>query len=353
MKYCKHCGAQMKDSAVFCPSCGKKTQETDSIQVWENLNEQTGSKHGRPVTDHETVQNLMKKLPDGTVDQMKELTGKAKDGVSHLAEKAREYGGRFAEKAGDFTQDASQAQAVRNIPVQKEKRETVRKPHKGTGKILAVVLLLLVLVIGGGGIYYLSRFTLVGVWKVVDTDDVDLSNIDLTDPKDILEKTLLTLGSGTRIVFTKEGDLFATASLGGVTLGPGTMSYSKNGNDSFTIQASVDVILTTLSANYSCSYEFDGPDRLLVHLGEATLTLTRDTAGDPEEYLNQIPESGIGISLPFGGNDDEDGGINLPFGGDDDEDDGISIPESGEELKEDLQNIGNSLSDALDSFYSN
>lgn len=337
MKYCKQCGAQMKDEAVFCPSCGTKTQETDNIGVWRNLDEQKEGKHVHPITDNGVVQNLMNKIPDNAKDQMKELSGKAKEGVSQLAEKAREYGGKLTEKAEDFTQNVSQT--VRDIPRpdisgRNENTDTVRTPHKANRKLILSVLVILVLVIGIGGIYYLSRVTLVGVWKVVDTEEVDLTDIDLMDPQDILEKTLLTLGSGTRIVFTKEGDLFATASLGGVTIGPGTMGYSKNGNGQFTIHASIDAVLTTLNANYNCSYEFDGPDRLLIHIGEATLVLTRDRSGDPEEYLNQIQESGIGINLNLGGDEEGNGGI--------------TIPQSGEELKEDLQDIGNGISNIFD-----
>ena len=314
MKYCKQCGAQMKDEAVFCPSCGTKTQETDNIGVWRNLDEQKEGKHVHPITDNGVVQNLMNKIPDNAKDQMKELSGKAKEGVSQLAEKAREYGGKHTEKAENLTQNASWI--VQDIPGQNENRETIRTPHKGKWKLLISVLVILVLVIGIGigGSYYLSRFTLVGVWKVVDAEEVELSDIDLIDPQDILEKTLLTLANGTRIVFTKEGDLFATASLGGVTIGPGIMEYSKTGNDQFTIHASIDVVLTTLNANYSCNYEFDGPDRLLVHIGEATLVLTRDRSGDPEEYLNRIQESGIGINFNLGG-----------------------------DLEEELQDIGNSI----------
>ena len=26
MKYCKHCGAQVRDEAIFCPSCGCSTE---------------------------------------------------------------------------------------------------------------------------------------------------------------------------------------------------------------------------------------------------------------------------------------------------------------------------------------
>lgn len=86
-------------------------------------------------------------------------------------------------------------------------------------------------------------------------------------------------------------------------------------------------MLTTLSASYSCSYEFDGPDRLLVHLGDATLVLTRDKDGDPEEYLEQIQESSFGFNLNLGGDDDN----------------GFELPEPGEELKGDLQENGEVL----------
>ena len=114
MKYCKQCGAPMKDEAVFCPSCGTKAEETDSIGVWRSLDEQKNGKHANPITDNEVVQSLMKKIPDNAKDQMKELSGKAKEGVSQLAEKARDYGGRLTEKAEDFTQNVSQT--VRDIP---------------------------------------------------------------------------------------------------------------------------------------------------------------------------------------------------------------------------------------------
>lgn len=210
MKYCKQCGTQKKDEAVFCPSCGTKAEETDSIGVWRSLDEQKNGKHVNPITDNEVVQNLMKKIPDNAKDQMKELSGKAKEGVSQLAEKAREYGGKLTEKAEDFTQNVSQT--VRDIPRpdisnQNENTETIRTPHKANRKLLISVLVILVLVIGIGGIYYLSRFTLVG-------------------------------------------DLFATASLGGVTIGPGTMEYSRNGNDQFTIHAFNVLYLFTPDRRY-------------------------------------------------------------------------------------------------------
>ena len=103
-----------EDEAVFCPSCGTKAEETDSIGVWRSLDEQKNGKHVNPITDNEVVQNLMKKIPDNAKNQMKELSGKAKEGVSQLAEKVRDYGGRLTEKAEDFTQNVSQT--VRDIP---------------------------------------------------------------------------------------------------------------------------------------------------------------------------------------------------------------------------------------------
>lgn len=369
MRYCKQCGAQMKDGAVFCPKCGTRTGGAGNTGGWEAVNGNSGQTSGQPagkVTDNEVLRNVMEKLPEGAKEQMKELSGKASEGMSRVADKAREYGGKLAEKAGELvnkdaphagTETAAQesfAQPAFDRGDQAQKQAVRSKRSAGNrpainGKAIAAILLVLVLVIGIGAGFYLSRFTLVGVWKVVDTEDVDLSDIDLTDPKDILEKALLTLGSGTRIVFTKGGDVFATASLGGVTVGPGTMSYVKNGSDSFTIQASIDVVLTTLSASYSCSYEFDGPDRLLVHLGDATLVLTRDKDGDPEEYLEQIQESSFGFNLNLGGDDDSE--FELPESGEELKEE---LQETGEELKENVQegieNIGGSISDWIGGF---
>lgn len=345
--YCKKCGQQLPEYAAFCVKCGTRTRGAGNAGGWEAVNGISGQpseQHTGKVTDNEVLRNVMEKLPEGAKEQMKELSGKASEGMSRVAGKAREYGEKFAEKAGElvnkdtaqtgaghaaqesFAQPAVESGDAQQKVVTRSQSPAGKRPAIN-GKAIAVILLVLVLVIGIGAGYYISRFTLVGVWKVADTEDVDLSDIDLTDPKDILEKALLTLGSGTRIVFTKGGDVFATASLGGVTVGPGTMSYVKNGSDSFTIQASIDVVLTTLSASYSCSYEFDGPDRLLVHLGGATLVLTRDKDGDPEEYLEKIQESSFGFNLNLGGDGDS----------------GFELPESGEELKEELQETGEQL----------
>lgn len=339
MKYCKQCGAQMKDGAAFCPVCGTKTDEADSINVWESIYEHEHVHHTNPVTDNEVVRNLMQKIPDGTKGQMKELSEKVTEGMNQLADKAREYGGKFTEKAGNFAQNTSKA--TRDISSQTKNNEVVNVKNSGNRKIRLAILIVLFLAIGIGSIYYLSRFTLVGVWKVVDTEDVDLSDIDLTNPEDILEKALLTLGSGTRMVFTKGGDVFATASLGGVTIGPGTMGYSKNGNDSFTIHASINAVVTTLNADYRCGYEFDGPDRLLIYIGDAVLTLTRDKDGDPEEYLNQIQESTLGIHFDLGGDEEEKKEMNLP--------------ETGEEMKEEIQGIKDGVSNffGMDSYGGN
>lgn len=363
MKYCKQCGTQMKEGAVFCPKCGTRSGGAGNTGGWEAVNSSNGQSSEQQTkkgTDNEVLHSVLEKLPEGAKEQMKELSGRASEGMGQLAEKAREYGGRLAQKAGelvnkDTADPADMQNTFENGAQERQGASGHRKKSMGSrpainGRAIAAILLVLVLVIGIGAGFYMSRFTLVGVWKVVDTEDVDLSDIDLTDPKDILEKALLTLGSGTRVVFTRGGDVFATASLGGVTVGPGTMSYTKNGSDSFTIQATIDVVLTSLSASYSCGYEFDGPDRLLVHLGDATLVLTRDKEGKPEEYLEKLQEkSSFGFNLDLGG--DDDGGFELPESGEELKEE---LQESGEELKENLQeeieNIGGSVSDWIGNF---
>lgn len=319
MKFCRQCGAEMKEDAIFCPKCGVRVKGADNTGIWDQLekqNQNLSGQHDRKTND--------------AIESIKDLSGRASEGMEKIIEKTSAYGEMISEKAKELTQNTAHPS---------QKKEGQGKPNKrkqkkqGSKKILLPVFLVVLLVLIAGGIYYKSRFTLVGVWQIAGTENVNLGDIDLTDPNDIIKKALLTAGSGTRIVFTKEGDIFATASLGGVTIGPGTMNYSKNNDNSFTITASVNAVVTTLSANYSCGYHFEGPDQLLVSLGDATLTLTRDKNGDPEEYLSRIQESPIGFQLNLVGSE-----------GDDNEDGGIHIPESSEELKEGMQNIGNKLS---------
>lgn len=39
MKYCKHCGAQVRDEAIFCPACGCSTEDQTSFT---NKNKESG-----------------------------------------------------------------------------------------------------------------------------------------------------------------------------------------------------------------------------------------------------------------------------------------------------------------------
>jgi hypothetical protein len=323
-------------------------QESNNIEAWKNLEKQATGQENKNIVHSEALQNIVNKLPDGAMEQMKELSGKAAEGMARLSDKAKEYGGKMAEEAAGLKDNItgsrqekkqSNQEYVNVIP-----KTQTKEQKKGSAAKLLFALLLLICIVGAGTIFYLSRFTLVGVWKLVDTDkaSIDMSNFDLTDPEDILKKSLLTLGSGTRIVFTKEGDVFATASLGSVTTNLGKMQYTKNGNDSFTINVSIDVLLTTLTAGYSCNYEFDGPNRLIIYIDGAKLELTRDKEGDPEEYLEKVNESSFGINLNLGGSDDEK-----------DSDGSIEIPQSSEELMDDLQDVGDKIGGFVGDFIGN
>lgn len=229
MKYCRQCGAEMKPDAVFCPKCGIRVENKDNIQVWQELTEQETIHESKGILNSEAVQNLVNKFPEGTKDQVKELSGKAAEGMTMISAKAKEYSGKLSVKAGEFKENTAQAiQERRRKAYQGEANGTVKEKKAGNGMKLLPMLVLSIIIIGIGAVYYLSRFTLVGVWQLAHTEktNVDMSNFDLTNPEDLLEQSLLTLTSGTRIIFTKEGDVFAAASFAGATTGLGKMSYA-------------------------------------------------------------------------------------------------------------------------------
>jgi hypothetical protein len=85
-------------------------------------------------------------------------------------------------------------------------------------------------------------------------------------------------------VFTKDGELRVSTSLGNIATDLGTIQYTENDNDSITIKVSVNAVVKTISANYTCDYEFDGPDKLTIYVGGATLELKRDKDADIEDY---------------------------------------------------------------------
>lgn len=288
MKYCRQCGAEIKEEAVFCPKCGTKVQNalnTDA-DAWRNV---TGQGTASPMDSQSTgmsriAENLKDRIPKDAMDRMKGLSSKAVEGASAFAGKAKEYGEKLAGSAGEWKEGIAESRQER----QQEKAQRQPKERKKGGKAKFIVIsLLLVAIVASAGIYWYSRFTLVGVWKLVDTEamGVDLNSLDMTDPEDLLVRSLLTLADGTRVAFTKEGDFLVTASLGGATAGLGVMDYTENSKDSFTIRVSLNVLITTVSASYTCQYEFDGPDRLVIYVEDAELVLTRDKEGDPEEYL--------------------------------------------------------------------
>lgn len=338
MKYCRQCGAQMKQEAMFCPKCGTQVQKNNNTQVWQNLTDQKAAPESKNVVNNEVMQNFVNKLPDGAKEQVKELTDKAAEGLTKFSDKAKEYGAKLTEKAGEFKENTEQAIQERKVTAQgHEKVEPTKEKKTGGWVLILSILVLVIVIIGAGSLYYLSRFTLVGVWKLVDTEktSADIGSFDLTNPEELLEQSLLTLASGTRIVFTKEGDVFATASLGGATTSLGKMGYTQNGKESFTINASLDILVTTLTASYTCTYEFDGPDRLIVHIGEAELILTRDKEGDPEQYLENISE--LPFSFDLGGSSGEENAD-------------IEIPQSGEEVLDGMKDIGGKVGQALGDF---
>lgn len=303
VKYCKQCGAELKDEASFCPKCGTKVQDTAGTGAgsWQNV---AGQWNAPPADSRSTgggggTGGILNRTPEGAADRMKDLSAKALEGASAFAGKAKEYGGKLAESAGEWKEGIAEGRQERQQQkVQSPPKERKKKSRAG----FVAIPLLLVAVVASAAIYWYSRFTLVGVWKLVDTEamGVDLGSLDLTDPEDLLVKAMLTLADGTRIVFTEEGDLLATASLGGAAAGLGVMDYTDNSGDSFTIHVSVDVLVTTLSANYTCAYEFDGPDRLIIHVEDAQLVLTRDKDGDPEEYLEQVSDGALDFNFNFG-----------------------------------------------------
>lgn len=187
--------------------------------------------------------------------------------------------GAFCPRCGTRTEDSAAIKGYQK-PGELEEAKEQMKRIGGSLKNKRVLLAFFLAICIAVGLYafYLSRFTLVGVWKLdtIEASGEDSSSEDWSDPKELLKQELLSMSSGARLEFTKEGRLYLGASAGGSELNFGGLEYTKTGKNRFTIHASLKIFGASVSGSYTCRYEFSGPDRLIVYLGGANMELIRD-----------------------------------------------------------------------------
>ena len=212
MKYCVQCGAQMKDEALFCPKCGRRIQEAVNTAARGIHTVKPERKKGSRTKFIVTAVLLVAAVVSVGVC----MYGRLKP-------------------AGN-------------------KSESTTKEDDGEH----------------------DRYTLTGEWKLAEKSGGGTGSFDITDPKDILVRTFLTLTEGARIVFTEDGKLLVRESFGSLSTDIGSMEYTTGSNNSITINFSVTVLGRKVSAGYTCHCVFQGSDRLTIYMGDTTLILTRN-----------------------------------------------------------------------------
>ncbi|WP_408071795.1 zinc ribbon domain-containing protein [Butyrivibrio sp. JL13D10] len=355
MKYCEVCGEELRVDAAFCPKCGSRT----GIELKSN--------------------SLTAKTDGAEVAQ--DYLNKLKDGAGVLGQKAAEIGGKISEKASEASESistsiknaedkrlAAKSEAVKmtsksetahtpstnNITSFSEGNNTSKKATASQSlKVSAprerkkvkvgniVGALLTVSVIGiAAFIFYLSRFTVVGVWGVSALQNVNESDFNMDDATEKGIYTFIkTLGNGTKLAFTKDGAVVVSESAGIVSLGSDALSYSLSGNNSM----SLNVKVLMVSASIPVSYEWDGPNRLTLELYGKKIELTRQKGEDPEELKNKSSGTGLNINLGGDGSDDSGIGLSINLGGEDSDGSNIGISTGNEDLDNAIDGIKDKL----------
>lgn len=139
---------------------------------------------------------------------------------------------------------------------------------------------------------YMRLFTVVGVWSAAALEEAAEIDYNPDDAAESAIHSLLNLANGSRLVFTKDGELILANTNKLLTANLGSISYADDKKGSLMVRIGAFGISTSAPINY----EYDGPNKLYLEAYGQRLTLIRQTGEKPDDYKN-LTQDGIGFEI--------------------------------------------------------